>query len=130
MTSPDPNAPSEEGTRADILRWAAHHLRQTPVDATALTGPVWYGAGWKDATDHLELLADGEARTPGDHDERSPLYERIAAAVLTVPIRLGPATIRNAQAGQNVTRLSGGEADHVAQVVMDLLADSATTRAE
>ncbi len=122
-------APSDEGTRADILRWAAHHLRQTPIDATALTGPVWYGAGWKDATDHLELLADGEARTPDNHDERSPLYERFAAAALTVPIRLSPATIRNAQAGKNVTRLSGAEADHVAQVVMDVLANRIGTPA-
>lgn len=116
-------APSEEGTRADILRWAAHQLHQTPVQCTALTGPVWYGQGWKDAKRHLEDLADGEAHAPGDYDERSPLYERIAAAALTVPIRLGPATIRNAQAGQTVTRLSGAEADHVAQVVMDALAN-------
>lgn len=126
----DPTAPSDEGTRADILRWAAHQLRQVPVECTALTGPVWYGEGWKDATDHLELLADGEARTPGAHDERSPLYEQLAAAVLTVPIRLGPATIRNAQAGQNVTRLSGSEADHAAQVVMDVLANRANTPRE
>ncbi|GAA1457617.1 hypothetical protein NE857_21480 [Nocardiopsis exhalans] len=126
----DPTAPSDEGTRADILRWAAHQLRQVPIECTALTGPVWYGAGWKDATDHLEDLADGEAHTPWDHDEQSPLYERIAAAALTVPIRLGPVTIRNAQAGQNVTRLSGSEADHVAQVVMDVLANRDDTPGE
>ncbi|MFE7462315.1 hypothetical protein ACWFMI_24995 [Nocardiopsis terrae] len=126
----NPAAPSDEGTRADILRWAAHQLRQTPIQCTALTGPVWYGAGWKDATYQLEELADGEARDPGDHDERSPLYERIAAAALTVPIRLGPATISNANAGHTVTRLSGSEADHIAHVVMDVLANRPDAPAE
>ncbi|MEE2040078.1 hypothetical protein Q8791_22945 [Nocardiopsis sp. CT-R113] len=58
------------------------------------------------------------------------LRARIAAAALTVPIRLGPATIRNAQAGHTITRLSGSEADHISHVVMDVFANRVDTPAE
>lgn len=60
--------------RADSLFWAARQLRDTPVTCTALTGPYWYGQGWKEAADHLMDLAewdhsDGEA-------ERTQLADR------------------------------------------------------
>lgn len=50
--------PPVSNDQAATLRWAAERLRGVPVDATALTGPVWYGAGWAGAADHLEGLAD------------------------------------------------------------------------
>lgn len=37
---------------------AVAHLRSIPVTCTALTGPVWYGQGWKGAIDELEEYAD------------------------------------------------------------------------
>lgn len=58
-------APPVSSDQAATLRWAAETLRGIPVNATALTGPVWYGAGWKDAADHLEDLAHG-AKEPSD----------------------------------------------------------------
>lgn len=54
---PTPPVSSEQ---AETLRWAAKTLRGVPITATALTGTVWYGAGWEDAAGHLEDLADGE----------------------------------------------------------------------
>lgn len=56
----------QKHARADALFWAARHLRDTPITCTALTGPYWYGQGWKEAADHLQDLAgwdpsDGEA---------------------------------------------------------------------
>ncbi|WP_160051227.1 hypothetical protein [Nocardiopsis sp. FR26] len=48
------------------------------------------------------------------------LRDRAVAAALTIPIRLGPATIRNAQAGHTTTRLSGGEADDVVAAVAEV----------
>ncbi|SIO86953.1 hypothetical protein [Nocardiopsis sp. JB363] len=50
------------GDRSDALHWAARQLRKTPMP-TALTGPYWYGQGWKDAIDHLE---DALAGVPSD----------------------------------------------------------------
>jgi len=57
-------APSDEGTRADILRWAAHQLHQTPVQCTALTGPYWYGSGWKDAAVTWKTSRTGKHTPP------------------------------------------------------------------
>ncbi len=57
---PTPPVTSDQAT---TLRWAAETLRGVPVNATALTGPVWYGAGWKDAAEYLEDLADGAKET-------------------------------------------------------------------
>ncbi|MFH8813049.1 hypothetical protein ACH4GZ_38620 [Streptomyces hygroscopicus] len=37
---------------------AVAHLRSIPVTCTALTGPAWYGQGWKSAIDELEEYAD------------------------------------------------------------------------
>lgn len=36
---------------------AVVHLRSIPVQCTALTGPVWYGEGWKEAINELEEYA-------------------------------------------------------------------------
>lgn len=43
--------------RVALLHAAVAQLRTVRVDATALTGPVWYGQGFKDAITHLEELA-------------------------------------------------------------------------
>lgn len=66
---------AQQNVRADTLFWAARQLRDTPVTCTALTGPYWYGQGWKEAADHLMDLAgwdpsDGEA-------ERTQLAARV-----------------------------------------------------
>ncbi|MEU1078186.1 hypothetical protein ABZ404_36975 [Streptomyces sp. NPDC005878] len=51
-------------TNLPAVDWAQHidravmHLRSIPIQCTALTGPVWYGAGWKDAIFELEEYAD------------------------------------------------------------------------
>ena len=53
---------------ATALHEYADRLDAVPLDCTALTGPVWYGAGWRGAVNHLRDLADGlmPARsTPG-----------------------------------------------------------------
>lgn len=60
--------PPVTGAQAATLRWAAERLRGVPIDATALTGPVWFGAGWQDAASHLDDLADSspdEEDSPG-----------------------------------------------------------------
>lgn len=41
------------GDRADVLHWAVRQLRAVPMP-TALTGPYWYGQGWKEAINYLE----------------------------------------------------------------------------
>lgn len=43
---------------AQILDRAVLRLKSIPVQCTALTGPVWYGEGWKDAIRELEEYAD------------------------------------------------------------------------
>lgn len=56
--------------RTEVLRKAADRLRSIPVQCTALTGPVWYGEGWKDAITQLEEIADyqkpDDAAYPGE----------------------------------------------------------------
>lgn len=42
----------------------ADRLDAVPLDCTALTGPVWYGQGWRDAVNHLRDLADGLMPAP------------------------------------------------------------------
>ncbi len=44
---------------ADAWKQAAVQLAAVPHDPTALTGPVWYAAGWDDAVHHLHDMADG-----------------------------------------------------------------------
>jgi hypothetical protein len=50
--------------RTEVLAKAVGRLRAIPVDCTALTGPVWYGAGWNSAITCLEEIADYQ--TPDD----------------------------------------------------------------
>ncbi|WTW93659.1 hypothetical protein OG216_09835 [Streptomycetaceae bacterium NBC_01309] len=58
-----------------VVRDLIIRLRAVPIDCTALTGPVWYGEGWKDAVDHLELIADA---WPGDEaTDLAKAYGRI-----------------------------------------------------
>lgn len=42
----------------------ADRLDAVPLDCTALTGPLWYGQGWRDAVNHLRDLADGLTPAP------------------------------------------------------------------
>ena len=49
---------------ATALHEYANKLDAVPVNCTALTGPVWYGQGWHDATHHLHDLADGLMPSP------------------------------------------------------------------
>lgn len=63
----------DEQTRrliAAALHEYADKLAAVPLDCTALTGPVWYGQGWRDAVHHLHDLADGlmPAPTTGGDD--------------------------------------------------------------
>ncbi|MGW2401734.1 hypothetical protein ACWCYY_34795 [Kitasatospora sp. NPDC001664] len=44
---------------ATSWRTAAEQLAAVPHEPTALTGPLWYGAGWDDAVHHLHDMADG-----------------------------------------------------------------------
>ncbi|WP_225811285.1 hypothetical protein [Streptomyces spinosus] len=44
--------------RTEVLRAAADRLRAIPIQCTALTGPVWYGTGWREAITQLEEIAD------------------------------------------------------------------------
>ncbi|MFF8997107.1 hypothetical protein ACF1GW_30765 [Streptomyces achromogenes] len=50
--------------RTEVLRKAADRLRSIPIQCTALTGPVWYGTGWREAITQLEEIADYQ--TPDD----------------------------------------------------------------
>jgi hypothetical protein len=56
--------------RTEVLRKAADRIRAIPIQCTALTGPVWYGEGWKDALTQLEEIADyqkpDDAAYPGE----------------------------------------------------------------
>ncbi|MET8978505.1 hypothetical protein ABZX85_23095 [Streptomyces sp. NPDC004539] len=56
--------PADEATtgldayRAEVLAKAVGRLRAVPLECTALTGPVWYGQGWKDCIDALVDIVD------------------------------------------------------------------------
>ena len=52
--------------RAAVLREAIARVRRIPVQCTGLTGPVWFGQGWKDAISEFEEIAERVA----DEDER------------------------------------------------------------
>lgn len=43
---------------AALIREQAAHLESMPHEPTALTGPYWYGQGWKDAIRELQERAD------------------------------------------------------------------------
>jgi hypothetical protein len=63
-------APATEPDRArnTVIAQALHEyadrLDAAPLDCTALTGPYWYGQGWRDAVNHLRDLADGLMPAP------------------------------------------------------------------
>lgn len=50
-------SPGPVVTPGRVLRAAVAHLKAVPLGCTALTGPYWYGQGWKDAVSQLEELA-------------------------------------------------------------------------
>jgi hypothetical protein len=49
-------------------------VRALPVDCTALTGPVWWGDGWKQALDTVEEFADA---WPDDGDDLAALVAEL-----------------------------------------------------
>lgn len=50
--------------RTEVIAKAIGRLRAVPVTCVALTGPAWYGTGWRDAITTLEEIADYQ--TPDD----------------------------------------------------------------
>lgn len=72
--------------RAEAIGHAIARLYAIPVDCTALTGPVWYGAGWKDCITQLEEIAEyrlpeGEAY-PGELQRLRARMRELRAAAL------------------------------------------------
>lgn len=72
--------------RTEVIAKAIGRLRAIPVNCTALTGPVWYGDGWKDAITCLEEIAeyqkpDDEAY-PGELQKLRALFIGMRAALL------------------------------------------------
>lgn len=72
--------------RAEAIGHAVARLHAIPVDCTALTGPVWYGAGWKDCITQLEEIAEyrlpeGEAY-PGELQRLRARMRELRAAAL------------------------------------------------
>jgi len=65
--------------RAAVLREAIARVRKIPVQCIGLTGPVWFGQGWKDAIGEFEEIAERLA----DEDQRRLADE--------TPARLTPA---------------------------------------
>ena len=60
------------------VRTVVAQVRALPVDCTALTGPVWYGDGWKQALDTVEEYADA---WPDDGDDVGALAAELARTV-------------------------------------------------
>lgn len=56
----------EPADRAAVLNEAIARVRRIPVQCTGLTGPVWFGQGWKDAIGEFEEIAERLA----DEDQR------------------------------------------------------------
>jgi len=72
--------------RTEALAAAVGRLRAVPLTCTALTGPVWYGTGWKDCITTREDIADyqrpdGEAY-PGELQRLRALNHGLRAALL------------------------------------------------
>lgn len=66
---------TDRARRAEIARALheyADRLDAVPLDCTALTGPVWYGQGWRDAVNHLRDLADGLMPAPSTTGGNEP----------------------------------------------------------
>lgn len=77
--APDEATTGLDAYRAEVLAKAVGRLRALPVDCTALTGPVWYGAGWNSAITCLEDIADYQR--PDDEAYPGEL-QRLRALVL------------------------------------------------
>ncbi|MGW2725638.1 hypothetical protein [Streptomyces sp. NPDC001492] len=67
--------------RTEVLRKAADRIRAIPVQCTALTGPVWYGTGWREAITQLEEIADYQ--TP-DHEAYPGELEMLRGLLLNL----------------------------------------------
>ena len=80
-----PVAPLLDAYRTEVLRKAADRIRAIPIQCTALTGPVWYGEGWKDALTQLEEIADyqtpDEQQYPGELEMLRGLHLNLRVAV-------------------------------------------------
>ncbi|MGW0577309.1 hypothetical protein ACWD25_15330 [Streptomyces sp. NPDC002920] len=72
--------------RTQVLAKAVGRLRAIPVTATALRGPIWYGAGWRDAITCLEDIADyqrpDDEEYPGELQRLRALHLAMRVAVL------------------------------------------------
>lgn len=93
--------------RTEVIAKAIGRLRAVPVTCTALTGPVWYGAGWNDAITTLEDIADYQ--TPDDEAYPGEL-QRLRA--LTLGLRV--AALRKEDLAE-VRRLLVAHAEHEIQ---------------
>lgn len=93
-------------------------VRAVPVDCTALTGPVWYGAGWNDATDHMQEIADAwpaDDTTPAGADVDA-IRARHAEWAATVRDALDLADDPEFSSYSNdVSRVADGRADRIAR---------------
>ena len=69
--------------RAEVLAKAIARLRAIPVTCTALTGPVWYGTGWRECITALEDIADYQ--TPDDEAYPGEL-QRLRALALAIRV--------------------------------------------
>ncbi|MEV5957238.1 hypothetical protein AB0M11_26315 [Streptomyces sp. NPDC051987] len=72
--------------RAESIGHAIARINAVPVDCTALTGPIWYGSGWKDCITTLRDIADyrlpdGEAY-PGELQRLRARMRELRAAAL------------------------------------------------
>ena len=76
---------ADEARREGLLK-AIGRLRAIPVTCTALTGPVWYGTGWKECITALEDIADyqrpDDEAHPGEVQRLRVLALQLRVAVL------------------------------------------------
>ncbi|MEU8968101.1 hypothetical protein AB0D11_02300 [Streptomyces monashensis] len=84
--NPERVAAELDAHQAEAIGQAIAHLHAVPVQCTALTGPVWYGSGWKDCITTLEEIADyrlpdGEAY-PGELQRLRARVRELRAAAL------------------------------------------------
>ena len=96
--------------RTEVLRKAADRIRAIPIQCTALTGPVWYGTGWREAITQLEEIADyqkpDDAAYPGELEMLRGLLLN-----LRVPVRKGDmARVQQLLANHEARAAEAGEA--------------------
>ncbi|MFJ4624293.1 hypothetical protein [Streptomyces sp. NPDC088812] len=83
LIDPDRASAELDNYRTEVIAKAVGRLRAIPVQCTALTGPVWYGAGWRDAITCLEDIADYQ--TPDDEAYPGEL-QRLRAHALAMRV--------------------------------------------